>query len=67
MSGAVESQMSRLVDLTRRNQELEEKNAYLSTPEGIGDEARTYFNMAMPGEKIYYYEIVSEDAGTGAM
>jgi hypothetical protein len=54
--------MSRLVDLTRRNQELEEKNAYLSTPEGKGDAAGTHFNMAMPGEKIYYYEIVSEDA-----
>ncbi len=59
LSVALESRMEELVELTRKNQEIQEKISYYKTPAGIAHLAREEFNLVKPGEKIYRIEIVS--------
>ncbi|MCL2683901.1 MAG: septum formation initiator family protein [Synergistaceae bacterium] len=61
LSDAMEARMEELVELTRKNQELQEKINYYSSPAGIAFLAREEFNLVRPGERIYRIEIVSED------
>ncbi|MDL2263313.1 septum formation initiator family protein [Synergistaceae bacterium OttesenSCG-928-I11] len=61
LSTALESRMEELVELTRKNQEIQEKISYYKTPAGIAHLAREEFNLVKPGEKIYRIEIISED------
>lgn len=61
LSASVETRMEHLVDLTRKNQELEEKISYYKTPAGIAHLAREQFNLVRPGEKMYRMEIVTEN------
>ena len=61
LSAALESRMEELVELTRKNQEIQEKISYYKTPAGIAHLAREEFNLVKPGEKIYRIEIISED------
>ncbi len=61
MGVALESRMAELVELTRKNQEIQEKISYYKTPAGIAHLAREEFNLVKPGEKIYRIEIISED------
>jgi cell division protein FtsB len=62
LSAALESRMEELVELTRKNQEIQEKISYYKTPAGIAHLAREEFNLVKPGEKIYRIEIISEDS-----
>ncbi|MDR3280333.1 MAG: septum formation initiator family protein [Synergistaceae bacterium] len=61
LSDALEARMEELVELTRKNQELQEKISYYTTPAGVAYLAREEFNLVKPGEKIYRIEIISED------
>jgi cell division protein FtsB len=61
LSTSLEERMAELVELTRRNQELENKINYYATPAGMAFLAREGFNLVRPGEKIYRIEIVSDD------
>jgi len=61
LSDILEARMEELVELTRKNQELQEKISYYSSPAGIAYLAREEFNLVRPGEKIYRIEIISED------
>jgi cell division protein FtsB len=61
LSDALDAKMEEMVELTRKNQELQEKIAYYSSPEGIAHEATEKYNLVRPGEKIYRIEIISED------
>ncbi|MDR1651600.1 MAG: septum formation initiator family protein [Synergistaceae bacterium] len=61
LSDELELRMGELVELTRKNQELQEKISYYTTPAGMAFLAREEFNLVRPGEKIYRIEIVSED------
>ena len=61
LSNVLETRMEELVELTRKNQELQEKINYYSSPAGIAFLAREEFNLVRPGERIYRIEIVSED------
>ena len=61
LSDALEAKMEELVELTRKNQELQEKISYYSSPDGIAYLAREEYNLVRPGEKIYRIEIISED------
>lgn len=58
---ALEAKMDELVELTRKNQEIQEKIGYYKTPEGIAFLAREEFNLVKSGEKIYRIEVISED------
>ncbi len=60
-SSKLDSQMSRLVLLSRTMQEYQEKIDYYSTPEGVARLAREEFNFAYPDEKIYKIILVSSD------
>lgn len=62
LAAALEARMGELVELTRRNQELQEKIGYYQTPSGIAFLAREEFNLVKSGEKIYRIEIVSDDS-----
>lgn len=61
LSGVLDDRMQELVDLTRKNQEVQEKISYYKTPAGIAHLAREEFNLVKPGEKMYKMEIVSSD------
>jgi cell division protein FtsB len=61
LSDVLETKMGELVELTRKNQELQEKISYYSSPAGIADIARKDYNLVRPGEKIYRIEIISAD------
>jgi cell division protein FtsB len=61
MSDALDGKMGELVELTRKNQELNEKVAYYSSPAGIAHVATEEYNLVRPGEKIYKIEIISDD------
>ncbi|MDR1915488.1 MAG: septum formation initiator family protein [Synergistaceae bacterium] len=61
LSSVLESRMEELVETTRKNQELQEKISYYTTPSGIAFLAREEFNLVKPGEKIYRIEIISDD------
>ena len=61
LSAALELRMEELVDMTRKNQEVQEKISYYKTPEGIAYLAREEFNLVKSGEKIYRIEIISGD------
>ena len=61
LSNVLEDRMEELVDLTRKNLELQEKISYYSSPAGIAFLAREEFNLVRPGERIYIIEIVSDD------
>jgi len=61
LSELLDSRMNYLIELTRRNQKMEEKLKFYSTPEGIARLAREQFNMTFPGERFYEIEIVSSD------
>lgn len=61
LSAALETRMEELVELTRKNQEIQEKISYYKTPAGIAHLAREEFNLVKPGERIYRIEIVSGD------
>ncbi len=61
LSTALESRMEELVELTRKNQELQEKISYYKTPAGIAHLAREEFNLVKSGEKIYRIEVISDD------
>ena len=63
LSAALETRMGELVELTRKNQEIQEKISYYKTPAGIAYLAREEFNLVKSGEKIYRIEIVSDDTG----
>lgn len=58
---SLEKRMDELVELTRKNQEIQEKIGYYKTPEGIAFLAREEFNMVKSGEKIYRIKVVSDD------
>lgn len=61
LSAALEKRMEELVELARKNQEIQEKISYYKTPAGIAHLAREEFNLVKPGERIYRIEIISED------
>lgn len=61
LSAALDSRMEELVEVTRKNQNLQEKISYYKTPEGIAHLAREEFNLVKPGEKVYRIEIISDD------
>ena len=61
LSVALDSRMEELVELTRKNQELQEKISYYKTPAGIAHLAREEFNLVKSGEKIYRIEVISGD------
>ena len=61
LSDALEVKMEELVEITRKNQELQEKISYYSSPAGIAYLAREEYNLVRPGEKIYRIEIISDD------
>lgn len=61
LSASLEERMLELVDLTRKNQTIQEKISYYKTPEGIAHLAREEFNLVRPGEKMYRMEIISRD------
>jgi cell division protein FtsB len=61
LSDALERKMNELVELTRKNQELQERINYYSSPAGVAYLAREEYNMVRPGEKIYRIEIISAD------
>lgn len=61
LSAALESRMEELVEITRKNQELQERISYYATPSGIAFLAREEFNLVKSGEKIYRIEIISPD------
>ncbi|MDR1509426.1 MAG: hypothetical protein LBS53_07280 [Synergistaceae bacterium] len=65
MSDALESRMDEYAGIMRKNQELEMENEFYATREGVIEAARRFFNLAMPGEKMYRIEIVSNDASGG--
>ena len=62
LADALELRMEELVELTRKNQELQEKISYSNTPQGIANIAREVFNLVKTGEKMYKIEIVSADS-----
>lgn len=62
LSATLDSRMEELVELTRKNQEIQEKISYYKTPAGIAHLAREEFNLVKPGERIYRIEIVSDDS-----
>ncbi|MDR1885250.1 MAG: septum formation initiator family protein [Synergistaceae bacterium] len=62
LAASLDSRMEELVELTRRNQEIQEKISYYQTPSGIAFLAREEFNLVKSGEKIYRIEIISEDS-----
>ena len=62
LADALELRMEELVELTRKNQEIQEKISYYTTPQGIAHLAREEFNLVRAGEKIYKIEIVSADS-----
>ncbi|MDR3165694.1 MAG: septum formation initiator family protein [Synergistaceae bacterium] len=61
LADAIETKMEELVELTRKNQELQEKIIYYSSPAGVAYIATEEYNLVRPGEKIYRIEIISED------
>lgn len=61
LSAVLDTRMEELVELTRKNQELQEKISYYKTPAGIAHLAREEYNLVNPGEKIYRIEIISDD------
>jgi len=61
LSRLLDLKMEYLVELSRKNQEMEGKLKFYSTPEGIARLAREQFNMTFPSEKFYKIEIVSAD------
>jgi cell division protein FtsB len=61
LSDTLDTRMEELVELTRKNQDLQKKVSYYASPAGIADLARKEYNMVRPGEKIYRIEIISED------
>lgn len=61
LSAVLEARMEELVELTRKNQELQEKISYYKTPAGIAHLAREEYNLVNSGEKIYRIEIISGD------
>ncbi|MDR1509891.1 MAG: septum formation initiator family protein [Synergistaceae bacterium] len=61
LSDSLESKMEELVELTRKNHELQERISYYTTPDGVAYIAREEYNLVRPGEKVYRIEIVSED------
>ena len=58
---SLDKKMDELVELTRKNQEIQEKVGYYKTPQGIAFLAREEFNMVKSGEKIYQIHVVSDD------
>jgi cell division protein FtsB len=61
LSDVLEAKMEELVELTRKNQDLESKINYYTTPAGMAFLAREEFNLVKSGEKIYRIEIISDD------
>ena len=61
LANSLEQKVEELVELTRKNQEIQEKINYYTTPQGIAHLAREEFNLLRPGERIYKIEIVSPD------
>lgn len=56
LTALVDERMTRLVTMSRKVQELREKVAFYSTPEGIAHMAREQYNLSFPGEKIFRIE-----------
>ena len=63
---SLETKMDELVELTRKNQAIQEKVGYYKTPQGIAFLAREEFNMVKSGEKIYRIQVVSDDPSAKA-
>jgi len=61
LSAVLDTRMEELVEMTRKNQELQEKISYYKTPAGIAHLAREEYNLVGVGEKIYRIEVVSGD------
>lgn len=61
LSTVLDVRMEELVELTRKNQELQEKISYYKTPAGIARLAREEYNLVNPGEKIYRIEVISDE------
>jgi cell division protein FtsB len=61
MSDALDAKMDEMAELTLKNQELQEKITYYSTPEGIAYVATEEYNLVRPGQKIYKIEIIAEE------
>jgi cell division protein FtsB len=61
LSVLVDERMDRLVRMSRKMQEMEDKIRFYKTPEGIARLAREQFNLTYPGEQIFRIEIVSGD------
>jgi cell division protein FtsB len=61
LAASLESRMEEFEEMTRRNQEIQEKISYYQTPSGITFLAVDEYNLVRSGEKIYRIEIVSGD------
>lgn len=53
----VDQRMEDLVAMSRFVQELREKVAFYSTPDGMAHIARDQFNFSYPGERVYKLEV----------
>lgn len=56
LTNRVDRKMEELVSMSRFVQELEEKVAFYSTPDGMAHMARDQFNFSFPGELVYKLE-----------
>lgn len=61
LTNTLETKMQELVELSRTNQEMQEKVSWYDTPAGIAHLAREEFNLVKKGERIYQMQIVSSD------
>lgn len=61
LADVLEAKMEEVVELTRKNQELQEKIDYYSSPDGIAYVATEQYNLVRPGDKIYEIVLVSGD------
>ncbi|MDR3353672.1 MAG: septum formation initiator family protein [Synergistaceae bacterium] len=61
LAASLESRMEEFEEMTRRNQEIQEKISYYQTPSGITFLAIDEYNLVRSGEKIYRIEIISGD------
>lgn len=61
LSASLDRRLARLVDITRKNQDISEKIDQYGTASGVARLAREEFNLVRPGEKIYRLEFVSRD------
>lgn len=56
LTDLADQRMAELVSMSRTVQELREKAAFYSTPEGLAHLAREQYNLSFPGEMIFKIE-----------